>query len=216
LENFPDSSLNRRSTLPPNPAAISGLSRSFDLAFLRDLRESFATFAVKGFFRGIKTGPSPASLLRFAAVIYLSFRRRNHVRYLDRLQPLALLVMRLALGVIIVAHGYHNLFGGLRHHVDLVASLGLPRWSAYLSAISEFFGGLLVLLGLFTRVAAFAICIDLSVAIAEVNFHNGLLGNGGYEFPLALAALAFALIFFGGGPIAFDHIRVPGGGPKSR
>jgi hypothetical protein len=67
LENFPDSSLNRRSTLPPNPAAISGLSRSFDLAFLRDLRESFATFAVKGFFRGIKTGPPPlpssASLL---------------------------------------------------------------------------------------------------------------------------------------------------------
>jgi putative oxidoreductase len=125
------------------------------------------------------------------------------VRYLDRLQPLALLVMRLALGVIIVAHGYHNLFGGLRHHVDLVAGLGLPRWSAYLSAISEFFGGLLVLLGLFTRVAAFAICIDLSVAIAKVNFHNGLLGNGGYEFPLALAALAFALIFFGGGPIAF-------------
>jgi putative oxidoreductase len=138
------------------------------------------------------------------------------VRYLDRLQPLALLVMRLALGVIIVTHGYHNLFGGLRHHVDLVASLGLPRWSAYLSAISEFFGGILVLLGLFTRVAAFAICIDLSVAIARVNFHNGLLGNGGYEFPLALAALAFALTFFGGGPIAFDHIRAPGGGPKSR
>jgi len=45
-----------------------------------------------------------------------------------------------------------------------------------------------------------------------VNFHNGLMGNSGYEFPLALAALAFALIFFGGGPIAFDHIRAPGGG----
>ncbi len=71
---------------------------------------------------------------------------------------------------------------------------------------------MLVLVGLFTRVAAFAICVDLSVAIAKVNFHNGMMGNGGYEFPLALAALAFALIFFGGGPIAFDHIRAPGGG----
>ena len=70
----------------------------------------------------------------------------------------------------------------------------------------------MVLLGLFTRVAAFALCVDLTVAIAKVNFHNGLMGNAGYEFPLALAALAFGLIFFGGGPIAFDHIRAPGGG----
>jgi putative oxidoreductase len=134
------------------------------------------------------------------------------LRYLDRLQPLALLVMRLALGAIIVVHGSHKVFGGLHHHAEFVASLGLPAWTAYVSAFTEFFGGLLVLLGLFTRVAAFAICMDLSVAIAKVHFHNGLMGNGGYEFPLALAALAFALIFFGGGPIAFDHIRAPGGG----
>jgi len=42
------------------------------------------------------------------------------------------------------------------------------------------------------------------------------MGNGGYEFPLALAALAFALIFLGAGPIAFDHIRASGGGGKSK
>jgi len=134
------------------------------------------------------------------------------LRYLDRLQPLALLAMRLVLGAIILDHGYHKVFGGLHRHVDLVTSIGLPAWSAYLSAFTEFFGGLLILLGLFTRVAAFAICINLSVAIAKVHFHNGLMGNGGYEFPLSLATLAFALIFLGGGPIAFDHIRAPGGG----
>lgn len=138
------------------------------------------------------------------------------MRYLDRLQPLALLVMRLVLGAIIVDHGYHKVFGGLHHHVQFVTSLGLPAWSAYLSAFTEFFGGLLVLIGLFTRVAALAICINLSVAIAKVHLHNGLMGNGGYEFPLALATLAFALIFFGGGAIAFDHIRAPGGGWKSK
>jgi putative oxidoreductase len=66
-------------------------------------------------------------------------------------------------------------------------------------------------------VAALAISINMSVAIAKVHFHNGLMGNGGYEFPLALAALAFALVFFGAGPIAFDHIRAPaGGGWKSK
>ncbi|MFZ0536577.1 MAG: DoxX family protein [Candidatus Sulfotelmatobacter sp.] len=134
----------------------------------------------------------------------------NHLRYLDRLQPLALLVMRLALGAVMTGHGYLKVFGGLHHHVQFVTSLGLPGWTAYLSAFAEFFGGILVLIGLFTRVAALAICIDLSVAIAKVHFHNGLMGQGGYEFPLALTALAFGLIFLGAGPIAFDHIRAPG------
>jgi putative oxidoreductase len=138
----------------------------------------------------------------------------TNLRYLDRLQPLALVVMRLALGAIILGHGYHKVFGGLHHHAQFVASLGLPAWTAYLSSFTEFFGGLLVLLGLFTRVAAFAICIDLFVAIVKVHLHNGLMGNGGYEFPLALAALAFALTFFGAGPIAIDHIRAPGGSGK--
>jgi putative oxidoreductase len=134
------------------------------------------------------------------------------LRYLDRLQPLALLVMRLALGAVMFDHGYHKVFGGLHHHAQFVASLGLPAWTGYLSSFAEFLGGLLVLVGLFTRIAAFAICIDLAVAIAKVHFHNGLIGNGGSELPLALATLAFALIFLGGGPIAFDHIRAPGGG----
>jgi putative oxidoreductase len=136
------------------------------------------------------------------------------VRYLDRLQPLSLLVMRLALGAVMVGHGFHKVFGGLHHHAQFVASLGLPGWWGYLSAFAEFFGGLLVLTGLFTRFAALAIFIDMAVAIWKVHFHNGLMGNGGYEFPLALAALAFALMFFGAGPIALDHIRAPGGGGK--
>jgi putative oxidoreductase len=128
------------------------------------------------------------------------------VRYLDRLQPLALLVMRLSLGIIITAHGYQKVFGGLHHHVEFVASLGLPGWMAYLSAFTEFVGGILVLVGLFTRAAAFAICINLSVAIWRVHWHKGLTGSGAIEFPLALATVAFALIFFGAGPIAMDHV----------
>jgi len=134
------------------------------------------------------------------------------LRYFDRLQPLALLVVRLTLGAIMVAHGYHKVFGGLQHHAQFVSSLGLPAWTAYLSAFTEFFGGLLVLAGLFTRVAALAICINLSVAIWKVHLHNGLTGNGGFEFPLAVATLAFTLIFFGPGPIALDHILRGGGG----
>ena len=140
------------------------------------------------------------------------------MRYLDRLQPLALLLIRIALGAIMVAHGYHKVFGGLHHFAQMVSSFGFPAWMAYLAAFTEFLGGLLVLAGLFTRAAAFAICIDLGVAIWKVHLHNGLLGtpdHPGFEFPLAVAALAFALIFFGGGSIAIDHI-LRGGGSGAR
>ncbi len=141
------------------------------------------------------------------------------MRYLDRLQPLALLVMRLSLGAIIAAHGYHKVFGGLHHHAQMVASLGLPAWLGYVSAFAELFGGLLILGGFFTRAAAFAVFIDLFVAIWKVHLHNGLIGTPdrpGYEFALAAAALAFALIFFGGGPIAIDHVLRGGGSGASK
>lgn len=134
------------------------------------------------------------------------------MRYLDRLQPLALLVMRLALGVIILVHGSQKVFGGLPHHAQFVASLGMPAWLGYVSAFTEFLGGILILVGLFTRAAAFAVCINLSVAIWKVHWHNGLLAaHGGYELPLALATLAFGLIFLGAGPIAIDHVLRGGG-----
>lgn len=141
------------------------------------------------------------------------------MRYLDRLQPLALVVMRLALGVIMTAHGFHKVFGGLHQTAQFVGHLGLPAGLGYVTAFTEFLGGLLVLIGFFTRPAAFAICIDLSVAIWKVHWHNGLLGSPdhpGYEFPLAAAALAFALVFLGGGPIALDHILRGGGSTSKR
>lgn len=142
------------------------------------------------------------------------------MRILDRLHPLALLVMRLTLGVIMTAHGYHKVFGGLHHTAQFMASLGIPAWLAYVASFTEFLGGLLILGGFFTRIAAFALVIDLAVAIWKVHWHNGLTGssNGsGYEFPLAVATLAFALIFFGAGPISLDHVlRGGGSGASSR
>jgi len=137
------------------------------------------------------------------------------LRYLDRLQPLALLALRLVLGAIMIGHGYSKVFGGLSEHVHHVSNLGLPGWLAYFSAAAEFFGGILVIAGLFTRFAALAILINMSVAIWKVHWKNGLLGQGGYQFPLALGAIALALIFLGAGPIALDGIR-RGGGARSK
>jgi putative oxidoreductase len=136
------------------------------------------------------------------------------LRYLDRLQPLALVVIRLALGAVMLAHGYQNTFHHLHDHVRMVASLGIPAWLGYVSAYAELLGGVLILAGFLTRPAALAICIDLLVAIWKVHWRNGLTGEHGYEFPLALVALAFALIFFGAGPISIDHVVYGGGGGR--
>jgi len=129
------------------------------------------------------------------------------LRFLDRLQPLGLLVLRLALGAIMIAHGYPKIFGGLHHHVEVVRSLGMPGWLAYLSAAAEFGGGILLVLGFLTRVAAFFVCTNMLVALFAAEFKNGFLGQHNYQFPLALAAMAFAFIFTGGGPIAIDWLR---------
>jgi putative oxidoreductase len=138
-----------------------------------------------------------------------------NLRFLDRLQPLGLLALRVVLGVIMIGHGYGKIFGGLHKHAEVVASIGLPAWLGYVSAIVEFFGGILLVTGFATRCAAIAVCINMLVAVFKVHFHNGLLGQGGYQFPLALAAMAFALIFTGSGPIAFDWVFSGGGGGGS-
>lgn len=127
-------------------------------------------------------------------------------KYLDRLQPLALLVLRLVLATVMISHGSQKVLGGMPRFQTMVSGIGLPAWMAYLSAAAEFGGGILVLLGLLTRCAALAIVIDLLVAIVKVHFKAGLRGPGGFEFPMAVAAIAFALIFLGAGPIAFDTI----------
>jgi uncharacterized membrane protein YphA (DoxX/SURF4 family) len=83
---------------------------------------------------------------------------------------------------------------------------------AFLSTGTEFFGGIAIVLGLFTRFFSLAFVIEMAVAIWKVHFKNGLTGQGGYEFPLALATIAFALAGFSGGPWGLRF----GGGSAAR
>ena len=127
--------------------------------------------------------------------------------FLNRLQPFAQLVMRLALGAIMIAHGYSKVFGGFHHHMQFVGSLGLPPWLAYFSAGTEFFGGIAIVIGLFTRFVGTSFFIEMCVVIWKIHFKNGLTGPGGYEFPMALGTIALALICFGGGPWGLNFPR---------
>ena len=134
------------------------------------------------------------------------------MRILDRLQPLALLVMRVTLGVIFIAHGWQKAFGGMQGFEKTVSGMGFPWWVAFVVIAAEVGGGILVLVGLLTRLGALALCVDMYVAIAKVHWSHGLKGPQGFEFPLACGAIAFALVFFGAGPIALDPVLFRGGG----
>jgi putative oxidoreductase len=134
------------------------------------------------------------------------------VRYLDRLQPLALLVLRLVLGAVMIGHGYGKVFGGFSRVQGMVTGIGFPAWMAYPLAATEFLGGMLIIVGFLTRFVGLAMLCDMSVAIWKVHWKNGFMGKGGFEFPLCVAAIALALIFFGAGPIALESVRKGGGG----
>jgi putative oxidoreductase len=125
---------------------------------------------------------------------------------LNRVQPLGLLVLRVVLGIIMAVHGWQKIHGGMNHHVEMVIHLGMPGWLAYLSIAAEFFGGLLLIAGYATRIAAFFVLVDMLVALLKVHLHNGLTGQGGYQMVLALSAMAFAIIFTGAGAISLDWL----------
>ena len=141
------------------------------------------------------------------------------MKFLDRLHPLALLALRLGLGIIMIAHGAQKLFGGMPRFMGFLSNLGIPGWMGYLTVAAEFGGGILLVVGLLTRLAALSICVDMAVAIAKFHGRNGLLttapGKVGYEFPLACGIIAFALIFLGAGPISLDGAFFRGGGGSS-
>lgn len=133
------------------------------------------------------------------------------MRILDRAQPFALTVLRVVLGVILIAHGRQKVFGGIHHHLAFVGKLGLPPWLGYLSAGTEFVGGILLILGLLTRLVGIAVVIEMLVAIFKVHLKNGLATPAGYDFPMSMAAIAFLLIFYGAGPISLDWLLNPSG-----
>lgn len=126
----------------------------------------------------------------------------------------ATLSLRIAGGVIFAAHGAQKLFAwfggyGLEGTGQWMDSIGLSPgfWMALLAGSAEFFGGLLLMLGLLTRPAALVLAVTMLVAIFSVHIQNGLfMSNNGYEFGLALFALAVALVFQGAGKYGVDNI----------
>ena len=139
------------------------------------------------------------------------------MRSLAKLQPYALLLIRLVVGLSMVYHSWDKVIpaDGLRHayyHHQLlapeqnfnvfVASLGMPAWSGYLSTAAEFLGGLFLIAGLLTRFWAILIAVNMLFAIILVNRHHGYAGS---EYSLALFAMTFLLFTAGSGALSLDR-----------
>lgn len=126
------------------------------------------------------------------------------------------LPVRVALGLVFVAHGAQKVFGawggpGLKVFAGGQAPLGLrPAWLWMgAAALAELLGGALVLLGLLTRVGALLIAAVMLVAMFGVHWPGGFFMSNeprpGIEFTLALTGMALALLIAGGGRLSADE-----------
>jgi putative oxidoreductase len=97
------------------------------------------------------------------------------------------------------------------------AHIGFPGYFAYISGVLEFFGGLMLVAGLFTRIAGLLLAGEMVVALWRVHeLFTDPLAVHNYEFPLTLAVACFALATFGAGIISFDQVIFREGRAPSR
>src|SRR4029078_9883018 len=123
----------------------------------------------------------------------------------DRLLNIAVLLLRLTIGVILFGAGAGKLFKwfggfGLEMTVHYFAEIGFSAPLAYLSTFTEFIGGILLIVGLLTRPAAFAVLINMTVATVVSLPKGFFVGMAAYPFALAIVALVILLT----GPMAYS------------
>ncbi len=127
-------------------------------------------------------------------------------------------ILRLTLGVVFFAHGAQKMlgwFGGYGFSATMGAFTGamhIPAALAFLAIAAEFFGGIGLIVGFLTRIAAFGIAMNMLVAIATVHHKFGLFMNWngtqkgeGFEYHLLVIAMAALLMIRGAGAFSVDR-----------
>jgi putative oxidoreductase len=150
---------------------------------------------------------------RFRALISMTFTTRPDSRAID----IALAALRIALAWIFIYYGAGKLFGwfnGPGIHAESLfmsdtAHLHPGGLFAVLGGVIEFFGGIAMALGLFSRVAGAALFGDQVMAMITVTWANGINSESltpGYEFNVALAVMALAIVCLGPGRASIDAL----------
>ena len=138
-------------------------------------------------------------------------------RLLTTYHSWALTGARLALGVVMFAHGAQKMLGwfggnGFTGTMGFFTSQGIPAPFAFLAIVAEFFGSLGLFVGLLGRVAAFGIFCNMVVAILAVHAPNGFFMNWfgkqageGFEYHILAIGLAVAVMIGGSGAASIDR-----------
>jgi putative oxidoreductase len=140
----------------------------------------------------------------------------------------AITSIRVLLGLVFFAHGAQKMlgwFGGYGFSGTMgffTGALHIPALFAFLAIAAEFFGGLGLIFGLLTRVAAFGIAVNMLVAVLMVHSQFGFFMNWsgsqkgeGFEFHLLVLAMAAFLMIQGAGAASVDRKLSAGGYARS-
>ena len=132
---------------------------------------------------------------------------------LEGLERLAVLILRLFLGFAFMMHGSQKVLGafggpGITGVAGMLTKLGLEpaQILAWVLSITEFVGGICLVLGFLTRFWAAGLVIDMGVAIAKVHMTNGFFASkNGFELPLAFGVMALVILLTGPGSVSVDR-----------
>ncbi|GAA2261353.1 DoxX family protein [Glycomyces scopariae] len=126
-----------------------------------------------------------------------------------RLQPFGLLIGRVVLGIVFIAHGWQKWNQGIDATAQGMESMGIPAptLSAYFTVLSELVGGALLIVGALLPLVGLALAGVMLGAMYFVHLDGGFFSrDGGYEYVLVLAAASIAIGFSGGGLLALDNL----------
>ena len=129
----------------------------------------------------------------------------------EKLMPFALPILRVGLGLILIPHGAQKFFGwfggmGYEKFVALFNTLGYKPGILWLTlvALTEFVGGILLVLGLFTRAAAFAVVTFMIVAVHFTSAKGFFWLQQGLEYSLLILFVGLVFLIRGGGDYSLD------------
>lgn len=129
--------------------------------------------------------------------------------FLTRLAPFAATVLRVAVGIVFIAHGYDKVRNGLEGFAGFLTSLNvpMPELMSYVVTILEIGGGILLILGLGTRIVALLLALEMVFTIALVKLDVGFIGEqgAGAELDFLLLAGGLTLALLGAGALSADR-----------